>query len=120
MATTATSASANGRPANTEGQRFEVAIRILLYAFVVLSVLTVVALLMIGLPVIFNKDATTATAAYQSIKDLFAIVLPLLGTWVGTILAFYFGQKNYEAATQGTIELHKQLHRQKKNFSLPR
>jgi hypothetical protein len=27
-------------------------------------------------------------------------LLPLWGTWIGTVLAFYFGKANFEAATQ--------------------
>ena len=36
---------------------------------------------------------------------LFSSLLPLLGTWVGTILAFYYSRENYEAATRGTIDV---------------
>ena len=104
-----TATPANSQPGGTDNQRFTIAISILLYALVVLSVITVVALLMIGLPLIFNYSPANASSAYQSIKDLFAIVLPLLGTWVGTVLAFYFSQKNFEAATQSTIDLHQQF-----------
>jgi hypothetical protein len=38
-------------------------------------------------------------------KLVFTAVLPLLGTWVGTVLAFYFAQGNLEAATQSTLQL---------------
>jgi hypothetical protein len=38
-------------------------------------------------------------------KLVFTAVLPLLGTWVGTVLAFYFAQGNLEAATQSTLAL---------------
>ncbi|WP_035644173.1 CBS domain-containing protein [Flavobacterium sp. ASV13] len=33
-------------------------------------------------------------------EKLFAIILPVISTWVGTILAFYFGKANFEAATK--------------------
>jgi hypothetical protein len=36
---------------------------------------------------------------------VFASVLPLLGTWVGTVLAFYFARENLQAATDTTIRL---------------
>jgi len=36
---------------------------------------------------------------------VFASVLPLLGTWVGTVLAFYFARDNLDAATESTIRL---------------
>lgn len=46
--------------------------------------------------------------APNAIKDtaqlLFSALLPLLGTWVGTILAFYYSKENYEAGTRGAID----------------
>lgn len=36
---------------------------------------------------------------------VFASALPLLGTWVGTVLAFYFARDNFEAATDSSIRL---------------
>jgi hypothetical protein len=36
---------------------------------------------------------------------LFSAVLPLLGTWVGTVLAFYFARENLEAAAESTLAL---------------
>jgi hypothetical protein len=36
---------------------------------------------------------------------VFTSVLPLLGTWVGTVLAFYFARENLEAATDSTLAL---------------
>jgi hypothetical protein len=36
---------------------------------------------------------------------VFASVLPLLGTWVGTVLAFYFARENLQAATESTARL---------------
>jgi CBS domain-containing protein len=36
---------------------------------------------------------------------VFASVVPLFGTWVGTVLAYYFATKNLEAATKSTADL---------------
>jgi uncharacterized SAM-binding protein YcdF (DUF218 family) len=36
---------------------------------------------------------------------VFASILPLLGTWVGTVLAFYFARENMSAATENTARL---------------
>lgn len=36
---------------------------------------------------------------------VFASILPLLGTWVGTVLAFYFARENLAAATASTAAL---------------
>jgi uncharacterized integral membrane protein len=44
-----------------------------------------------------NRDAIT--------RLVFVSVLPLFGTWVGTVLAFYFTSRNLEAATASTRSL---------------
>lgn len=36
---------------------------------------------------------------------VFASVVPLFGTWVGTVLAFYFARENLQAATDSTVRL---------------
>jgi hypothetical protein len=41
----------------------------------------------------------------QASQLVFSAVLPLFGTWVGTVLAFYFVRENLEAATQSTLAL---------------
>lgn len=34
---------------------------------------------------------------------VFTAILPLLGTWVGAVLAFYFSQDNLQAASTTTL-----------------
>jgi hypothetical protein len=41
----------------------------------------------------------------ETSRLVFSALLPLLGTWVGTVLAFYFARENLEAATQSTLAL---------------
>jgi len=40
-------------------------------------------------------------------KVVFDSLLPVFGTWVGTLLAFYFSRANFEAATKSVTELAK-------------
>lgn len=54
-------------------------------------------------------DAGKDDTAFKNIKDLMSILLPLIGTWMGTILAFYFSKENFEAANQRVKELVKQI-----------
>ena len=37
------------------------------------------------------------------------MLLPVIGAWVGTVLAFYFGQVNFEAASKSAQNLVRQL-----------
>jgi len=36
----------------------------------------------------------------KDVEGLFNSLLPLISTWVGTVLVFYFGKENFEAATK--------------------
>lgn len=43
----------------------------------------------------------SGTAQFKDTSQLvFNSLLPLLGTWVGTVLAYYFSRKNFESASQ--------------------
>jgi len=46
-----------------------------------------------------------AGAVKDTTQLLLSSLLPLFGTWVGTVLAFYFSKENFEAANRGTIDL---------------
>src|SRR5436305_2257960 len=49
--------------------------------------------------------STAGKTRPETSRLVFSSVLPLLGTWVGTVLAFYFARDNLEAATQSTLQL---------------
>ncbi len=65
--------------------------------------------------VIFSGAMVVALAAYiiglagkgdiGTAKEIFNIVLPVLATWVGTVLAFYFGRENFESANREVREM---------------
>jgi hypothetical protein len=38
----------------------------------------------------------------ETTNQVLSAVLPLLGTWVGTVMAYYFTRENYEAAAENT------------------
>jgi hypothetical protein len=42
-------------------------------------------------------------------KYVLGVLLPVIGAWVGTVLAFYFGQVNFEAASRSAANLVRQL-----------
>ena len=72
--------------------------RVLTFLIVSLSVVGVVVLSC----VVIVMDRTPDT-----LKLVYASVLPLLASWVGTILAFYFSKENFLAATQSVTEMTK-------------
>ena len=56
-----------------------------------------VAITILAIIAIFVDSENTMT--------IFNIVLPVFASWVGTILAFYFGRENFESANQQVREL---------------
>lgn len=42
---------------------------------------------------------------FDYVKDILSIILPLLATWIGTVLAFYYSRVNIESAAKQTHEL---------------
>lgn len=65
------------------------------------GVLLLGAVVLIGAAVSPSKDVTLHDAA----QLIFTAILPLLGTWVGTVLAFYFTKDSLEAASRTTAQL---------------
>ena len=46
---------------------------------------------------------------FDNVKELFGILLPVIGTWIGTVLAFYFSKENFEAANRSVSAMVKQV-----------
>lgn len=67
---------------------------ILAFGIVAISVLGVILLAIIV--ILAAADRGDAS------DKVMTAVLPLLGTWVGTVMAFYFGRENFESGAQNT------------------
>src|SRR5713226_1358319 len=95
--------SANGPPNEWKSARFWLAIGV--------TIVSIIAVAVLAMQVIDHaKDKDIAGNAQNVLNS----VLPLLGTWVGTILAYYFSKENFEAATKSVTELAKQITPQEK------
>jgi hypothetical protein len=70
----------------------------LAFSIVGVSVLGIVAISAVAI-------ATAGDDRSETTRLVFSSVLPLLGTWVGTVLAFYFARENLQAATESTLKL---------------
>ena len=42
---------------------------------------------------------------FNEVKELSNIFLPVIATWVGTVIAFYFGKENFESANERVKEM---------------
>ena len=58
----------------------------------IVFIISIAILAILGIAVIWvdGKEA----------PEVFSSILPMVGTWVGVVLAFYFGKENYEAASK--------------------
>jgi CBS domain-containing protein len=95
-------------PADDKSERLEMARmrqqlagRLILFSFGLIAAL-LVALAVIALVAwqMNAADSSWAVELQKMLNSVLTAVLPLLGAWVGAIIAFYFGRENYEAAAQ--------------------
>src|SRR5664279_4083891 len=94
----ADAAASSGPPARTSGADAATRKRLAM-SVVAISAVGIIAIS--GLTIGFAGSSNRADTS----KLVFTAVLPLFGTWVGTVLAFYFAQGNLEAATNSTLAL---------------
>lgn len=90
-------------PVSDAEARERIGRRVVYFALSVIGFLGVAAMVSASIPGSENKER------FALIKDILAILLPVLGTWVGTVLAFYFSKENFDTAAKQTSELVKQL-----------
>jgi hypothetical protein len=74
----------------------------------VLTLISTLGIVWLGYTIIQNgRSGNEAQSVLNS-------VLPLFGSWVGTVLAYYFSRENFEAATRSVNDMAKQLTAQDK------
>jgi hypothetical protein len=78
----------------------------------VVCILSISAALLLSIIVI-------ACNCKENAQFVITAILPLIGTWVGTVLAFYFSRDNFEAANRAALRLHSQMTSQEKLASIP-
>lgn len=88
-------------PTEFDHTKFTLARGVLLVSFAVIGLLGIVALFTIA----FSAEPDKVSA----VQNILSIFLPMFGTWVGTIIAFYFSKENFEAASRSTQQLTKDI-----------
>ena len=81
-------------------ERAKIGRRIVYFALTVLGLLGLAAI---------GAASFSKNESFGQVKDILGMLLPVLGTWVGTVLAFYFSKENFIAAAQQTSNLVRQL-----------
>jgi hypothetical protein len=84
------------------GAREKLASRIFVFSTVALAILGAV---IVGGGIYAAVASSKPELVSATSQLVFSALLPLFGTWVGTILAFYFSKENFQAANEATREL---------------
>lgn len=81
--------------------------------------LWIVIFSIIAITILAGVSIATSQNVAGEAKAVLATVLPLFGTWVGTVLAYYFSKDNFAAATASVTELVGKVTAEQKLASIP-
>src|SRR5271169_5649077 len=70
---------------------------------ITITVVSLLGVLVLAAIIVLQKPGTAVQI------QILSTVLPVIGTWVGTVLAFYFSKQNLEAATRSVTAMANQL-----------
>ena len=93
-----------------EKLRGSIATNVLRYGTITLAIVAAIIIIAgISLFFIAKGDPQNTEKATNLITNVFHSLLPVIATWVGTVIAFYFGKANFEAASKSAQEFVKQI-----------
>lgn len=89
-----------------EKLRGSIATKVLTYGTVALAILAGI-IIIAGIVLLHEAGAIDAKIdkATNLLTSIFYSLLPVIATWVGTVIAFYFGKANFEAANKSVNAL---------------
>jgi hypothetical protein len=72
---------------------------------VTIYVLIITSLILVGGVVILLARSGKEDTSFSQYKDIVGMLLPLLGTWIGAVLAYYFSKDNFESANKSVRQI---------------
>jgi hypothetical protein len=91
------------------GFRIALAKAVTTWALVAILAIATLIILVAGINAILEPGKDQMNQFFDIAKYVLGVLLPVIGAWVGTVLAFYFGQVNFEAASRSAANLVRQL-----------
>jgi hypothetical protein len=79
-----------------DGERSLLARRLVTNAMAVIWAL-IAGLVIMAVAPLFNSQLAVGSQYQTAFDKILTGILPLLGAWIGAVIAFYFGCENYEA-----------------------
>src|SRR5574338_1716959 len=93
-----------------DGQfRIALAKGVLTWALVAILAIATLIIVVAGVNAIRVPEKEQRDQFFDVAKYVLGVLLPVIGAWVGTVLALYFGQVNFEAASKSAANLVRQL-----------
>ena len=79
------------------------------WALVAILAMAFFVILVAGINALRYPQKEQRDQFFDIAKYVLGVLLPVIGAWVGTVLAFYFGQGSFEAASKSAANLVRQL-----------
>ena len=97
--------SENVMPINDKsegGSKFRIALAKTVTTWALVAILAIATLIIVvaGINAIRVTEKEQRDQFFDIAKYVFGVLLPVIGAWIGTVLAFYFGQVNFEVASR--------------------
>src|SRR5215475_13104411 len=91
--------------------QFRIALAKAVTTWALVAILAIATLIIVvaGVNAIRVPEKEQRDQFFDIAKYVLGVLLPVIGAWVGTVLAFYFGQVNFEAASRSAANLVRQL-----------
>ena len=91
--------------------KFRVTLAKTVTTWALVAILAIAGLIIVvaGINTIRAPSPENTDQFFDIAKYVLGVLLPVIGAWVGTVLAFYFGQVNFEAASKSAANLVRQL-----------
>jgi hypothetical protein len=109
----------NDKPEGDSRFRIALAKTVTTWALVAILAIAALIILVAGINAIRFPEKEQRDQFFDIAKYILGVLLPVIGAWVGTVLAFYFGQVNFEAASKSAQNLVRQLSPREKLQSEP-
>ena len=79
------------------------------WALAVILAIAVLIIVIAGINALHQPSQDKTRDFFDIAKYVLGVLLPVIGAWVGTVLAFYFGRENFEAASKSAANLVRQM-----------
>jgi hypothetical protein len=99
----------NDKPEDDSRFRIALAKGVITWALVAILAIATLIIVVAGVNAIRSPEKEQRDQFFDMAKYVLGVLLPVVGAWVGTVLAFYFGQVNFEAASKSAANLVRQL-----------